>query len=263
MLAGPHPRSLSLGGAALPRFPPAPRSGRGRSYARGAPPPLALTRRRGFAALPSGASLGPRALLCSRGPTPARSHSAARLCRASLQRLARAAGALMLAGPHPRSLSLGGAALPRFPPAPRSGRGRSYARGAPPPLALTRRRGFAALPSGASLGPRALLCSRGPTPARSHSAARLCRASLRRLARAAGALMLAGPHPRSLSLGGAALPRFPPAPRSGRGRSYARGLHPARSHSAARLCRASLRRLARAAGALMLAGSTPLALTRR
>src|SRR5438093_987764 len=33
------------------------------SYARGAPPPLALTRRRRFAALPSGASLGPRALI--------------------------------------------------------------------------------------------------------------------------------------------------------------------------------------------------------
>src|SRR5687767_773540 len=30
--------------------------------ARGAPPPLALARRRGFAALPSGASLGPQAL---------------------------------------------------------------------------------------------------------------------------------------------------------------------------------------------------------
>src|SRR5438552_2331013 len=30
-LAGPHPRSLSLGGAASPRFPPAPRSGRRRS----------------------------------------------------------------------------------------------------------------------------------------------------------------------------------------------------------------------------------------
>ena len=34
-LAGPHPRSLSLGGAALPRFPPAPRSGRRRSRVRG------------------------------------------------------------------------------------------------------------------------------------------------------------------------------------------------------------------------------------
>ena len=30
LLAGPHPRSLSLGGAALRRFPPAPRSGRRR-----------------------------------------------------------------------------------------------------------------------------------------------------------------------------------------------------------------------------------------
>src|SRR5206468_1739945 len=104
MLAGPHPRSLSLGGPASPGFPPAPRSGRRRfSYARGAPPPLALTRRPGFAGLPSGASLGPQALfLCSRGPTPARSHSAARLRRASLRRLARAAGAFpMLAGPTP------------------------------------------------------------------------------------------------------------------------------------------------------------------
>jgi len=44
-----------------------------------------------------------------------------------------------------------------------------------------------ALPSGASLGPQALL-------------------------------MLAGPHPRSLSLGGATSWRFPPAPRSGRRR---------------------------------------------
>src|SRR5882762_6883886 len=80
---------------------------------------------------------------CSRGPTPARSRSAARLRRATFQRLARAAGAitargaqysLIALGPHPqrasaqgcRSLSLGGAALPRFPPAPRSGRGRYY-----------------------------------------------------------------------------------------------------------------------------------------
>src|SRR5437867_4072361 len=54
------------------------------------------------------------------------------------------------------------------------------ARGAPPPLALARRRGFAALPSGTSLGPQAHHCSRGPTPARSRSAARLRRASLRR-----------------------------------------------------------------------------------
>src|SRR5438094_8324520 len=230
MLAGPHPHSLSLGGPASPGFPPAPRSGRRRSsYARGAPPPLALARRPGVAGLPSGASLGPQALLlCSRGPTPTRSRSAARRRRASLRRLARAAGAPpMLAGPHPRSLSLGGPASPGFPPAPRSGRRRfSYARGALPPLALTRRPGFAGLPSGASLGPQALfLCSRGPTPAPSHSAAPLRRASLLRLARAAGAFpMLAGPHPRSLSLGGPASPGFTPAPRSGRRRfSYARG----------------------------------------
>src|SRR5438094_10534164 len=124
MLAGPHPRSLSLGGAAARRYPPAPRSGRRRSclYARGAPPPLALARRRRCAALPSGASLGPQALLslCSRGPTPARSRSAAPLRGATLRRLARAAGApvSLLAGPHPRSLSLGGAAARRHPPAP-------------------------------------------------------------------------------------------------------------------------------------------------
>src|SRR5688572_29023698 len=37
MLAGPHPRSLSLGGATAPRSPPAPRSGRWRFGARGAP----------------------------------------------------------------------------------------------------------------------------------------------------------------------------------------------------------------------------------
>src|SRR5205807_9935423 len=77
MLAGPHPRSLSLGGPASPGFPPAPRSGRG------------------------------RLIECSRGPTPARSHSAAPLRGAALRRatptrlprwgprrLARAAGAL-------------------------------------------------------------------------------------------------------------------------------------------------------------------------
>src|SRR5438093_645798 len=129
------------------------------SYARGAPPPLALARRPGGAGLPSAASLGPQALLlCSRAPTPTRSRSAARRRRASLRRLARAAGAPpMLAGPHPHSLSLGGPASPGFPPAPRSGRRRSsYARGAPPPLALARRPGVAGLPSGASLGPQAL-----------------------------------------------------------------------------------------------------------
>src|SRR5262245_28475589 len=76
MLAGPPPRSRSLGAAASPRFAPPPRSGRRRLiYARGAPPPLALTRRRGFAAVRSAASLGPQALdLCSRGPTPDESH---------------------------------------------------------------------------------------------------------------------------------------------------------------------------------------------
>src|SRR5206468_4003614 len=69
------------------------------------------------------------------------------------------------------------------------------ARGAPPPLALARRRRSAALHSVASLGPQALShCSRGPTPARSRSAAPLRGASLRRLVRAAGALSLpAGP----------------------------------------------------------------------
>ena len=36
MLAGPHPRSLSFGGASTTRFPPAPHSGRGR-YAPDAP----------------------------------------------------------------------------------------------------------------------------------------------------------------------------------------------------------------------------------
>src|SRR5437763_16310164 len=46
------------------------------SYARGAPPPLALTRRRRFAALPSGASLGPRALI-KRQRNDARACSAA------------------------------------------------------------------------------------------------------------------------------------------------------------------------------------------
>src|SRR5438105_14886494 len=56
------------------------RSDRPFLYALGVPPPLALTRRRRFAALPSGASLGPQALLTARGellllawgPAPAR-----------------------------------------------------------------------------------------------------------------------------------------------------------------------------------------------
>src|SRR2546428_7142149 len=141
--------------------------------------------------------------LCSRGPTPARSRSAARLRRATLRRLARAAGAFT-------------------------------AHGAPPPLALARRRGFAALPSGASLGPQA----------RS---------------------LLTGPHPRSLSLGGAASPRYPPAPRSGRRRVHcSRGPTPARSRSAARLRRATLPRLARAAGAFTAhRAPPPLALAPR
>src|SRR5262249_48838840 len=137
--------------------------------ARGAPP-LALARRRGFAALPSGASLGPQAL-------PTLFHRPLR--RRLVDHNGPSLHFSMLAGPHPRSLSLGVAASPRFPPAPRSRRRRyprsftarceapscrpqrrlpSFfnARGAPPPLALARRRGFAALPSGASLGPQAL-----------------------------------------------------------------------------------------------------------
>src|SRR5947207_1087121 len=135
--------------------------------ARGAPPPLALARQRHSAALHSVASLGPQALShCSRGPTPARSRSAAPLRGASLRRLARAAGALsLLAGPHPRSLSLGGATPRRFTPSPRSGRRRSLTpRGPPPPPAPARRRRSAALHSVASLGPQALShCPRGPT----------------------------------------------------------------------------------------------------
>src|SRR3989442_977258 len=95
MLAGPHPHSLSLGVAKTRASlgPQAP------SYARGAPPPLALTRRREDARLARAAG----AILCSRGPTPARSHSASR-------RRAPRSGRRrhpMLAGPHPHSLSLG------------------------------------------------------------------------------------------------------------------------------------------------------------
>src|SRR5262245_42842711 len=72
MLAGPHPRSPSLGGPASPGFPPAPRSSRRRFLMLAGPqgtppPPLALTRRPGFAGLPSGASLEPQALLNARG----------------------------------------------------------------------------------------------------------------------------------------------------------------------------------------------------
>src|SRR5262249_30844687 len=48
------------------------------SYARGAPPPRALTRRRRFAAVPSGASLGPQALHFNRASS--RSMAAARSC---------------------------------------------------------------------------------------------------------------------------------------------------------------------------------------
>src|SRR5947208_3058943 len=124
MLVGPHPHSLSLGGPASPGFPPAghPTAAAGlgtpaghphAAAALGTPAPRSGRRRYIF--------------LCSWGPTPTRSHSAARLRRASLRRLARAAGATFF-----------------------------YARGAPPPLALTRRPGFAGLPSGASLGPQAL-----------------------------------------------------------------------------------------------------------
>src|SRR5918993_1246690 len=88
----PGARTLDRSGARLtPRFPPAPRSGRRRSSlsARGAPPPLALAR-----------GLGSRL--------------------ASLRPLARAAGALLsvLAGPHPRSLSLGGSAHASLPSGP-------------------------------------------------------------------------------------------------------------------------------------------------
>ncbi len=176
------------------------------------------------------------------------------------------------------------------------------ARGAPPPLALARRRGDAAVRSAASLGPQALWAglarptpnslslgaaatprfappprsgrrrsgqgSRGPTPARSRSAPRRRRGSLRRLARAAGALGRAREaHPHSLSLGAAATPRFAPPPRSGRRRSGqgSRGPTPARSRSAPRRRRGSLRRLARAAGALGRARGAPppLALARR
>ena len=85
-------------------------------------------------------------------------------------------------------------------------------------------------------------CAWGPTPKRARSRARLRLASLRPLARAAGAssffsargaLRLRAPtihapacsatsgggHPRSLSLGGRPAAGFPPAPRSGRRRS--------------------------------------------
>src|SRR3989442_1676166 len=94
--------------------------------ARGAPPPLALTRRPGFAGLPSGASLGPQALYhCSRGPTSSIApgpHPGALGSRLSLaltwrpgfaglpsggppQRLARAAGAFLCSrGPTTESL---------------------------------------------------------------------------------------------------------------------------------------------------------------
>src|SRR5437867_1702639 len=102
--------------------------------ARGAPPPLALTRRPGFAGLPSGASLGPQALFTARGAPPPLA-------------LTRRPGFAGL----PSGASLGPQAL-------------FTARGAPPPLALTRRPGFAGLPSGASLGPQALFTARGARP---------------------------------------------------------------------------------------------------
>src|SRR4051812_2064455 len=110
MLAGPHPRSRSLGDSA-------PLSGPQALFnARAAPPPLALARR-------LRASLGAAgAFQCSRGPTPARARSAP-------PRLSRAAGAFQcsrdstpLALARRLRASLGPQAL-------------FNARGAPPPLA--------------------------------------------------------------------------------------------------------------------------------
>src|SRR5439155_7475361 len=132
-------------------------------------------RRRGFPALPSSASREPQALpsdiellgffralhdeakargrsiiQCSRGPTPARS-------------------------------ALGGAASPRFPPAPRASRRRfpqtSSSSASSARSMMKRKRADAALSN-----------ARGaPPPLAPRSAARLRRASLQRLARAAGA----------------------------------------------------------------------------
>ena len=106
------------------------RGGNHLSLRAGAPSPRALTRRPGFAGLPSGASLGPLALC--RGAPPRRA-------------VTRRPGFAGL----PSGASLGPLAL---------------CRGAPPRRAVTRRPGFAGLPSGASLGPLALC--RGAPPRR-------------------------------------------------------------------------------------------------
>src|SRR3954471_16013339 len=96
LLAGPHPRSLSLGGAATRRFPPAPRSGRRRFSLLAGPHPRSL-------------SLGGAATRRF-PPTP----------RSGRRRFS------LLAGPHPRSLALRRSKT-RYP---RAGRRRSmrYAR---------------------------------------------------------------------------------------------------------------------------------------
>src|SRR5205823_5131148 len=94
--------------------------------------PISLTRRRGCAAVPSGASLGPQALFTRRLQPPLA--------------LTRRRGCAAV----PSGASLGPQAL--------------FTRRLQPPLALTRRRGCAAVPSGASLGPQALFTRRLPPP---------------------------------------------------------------------------------------------------
>src|SRR5207247_6303193 len=113
-----------------------------------------------------------RRFSASRGPTPARWHGLRCPSAASVD--SRPRGDTL--GPRPAVLSLGGAASPRFPPAPRSSRRR-----------------FSAL--------------RGPTPTRWHGLR--CPSASSVDSRPRGDTL--GPHPAPLSLGGAASPRFPPA----------------------------------------------------
>ena len=172
MLAGPHPRSLSLGGRPAAGFPPAPRSGRRRfvsvlagphprslslgaaslrSRAAGAFSVLAGPHPRSLRARPASLRRLARAagalFQCSRGPTPARSRSARFAPRSGRRRFS------VLAGPHPRSLSLG-----CFAPAPRSGR-RRFSQCSRGPTPARSRSAAPPLPSGASLGPQALCFS--------------------------------------------------------------------------------------------------------
>ena len=72
-------------------------------------------------------------------------------------------------------------------------------------------------------------------------------------------LMLAGPHPRSRALGGAAPPRFPPAPRAGRRRfSSTIGAGGSRREAWTGSCGSTLRSAARGSGSARMHCAIPL-----